>query len=223
MSDRARQAPLGFKSAAVFDNLVCAVYFMGYGEAGIIDFPVTEVLAGSIPVCPVRICIMHPTLFRGRKIHANKKYPSVWWPEHSMSWADGCVAIHRIIAYEKYGDLTDMQVHHIDENIWNWAPDNLLLTTHEVHRQLHVGTFPEHRVCGYEQCGKNIVVRSHRKQKRDKSYCSLSCANLVRHAVQWPDAAIVQKMVKSIGYAATGRSIGVSDNGVRKFLHRELA
>lgn len=37
----------------------------------------------------------------------------------------------------------------------------------------------------------------------------------------WPDVSIVEEMVKTLGFAATGRQLGVSDNGVRKFLRRQ--
>ncbi len=163
---------------------------------------------------------MRPTRFRGRKIY-EKKYPCVYWPKHPMSWNDGVVPIHRVVAYEKYGNLDGMNVHHLDEDIWNWSPENLLLMKHEVHKQLHAGTFPEQRQCA--QCGDAIVVRSAKRQKRDKIYCSLTCSNTARHAVQWPNVALVKSMVDLVGYSATGRDIGVSDNAVRSFLHRELA
>jgi hypothetical protein len=70
------------------------------------------------------------------------------------------------------------------------------------------GSNPPASIC---KCGKSI--------SKGKVYCR-GCAQIHRRLVQWPSRQEVLKLVASQGYAATGRQIGVSDNGIRKFLDR---
>lgn len=44
--------------------------------------------------------------FRGRKVWIDGAYPGVYWPEHPMARDHGVVHIHRVVAYEKYYDLS---------------------------------------------------------------------------------------------------------------------
>ncbi len=158
--------------------------------------------------------------FCGRKIFDVAGYPAVYWPNHPLRWpSNGCVRVHQVVAYEKYGEIPDgMQVHHIDEDKWNWDPDNLILVTSEVHNRLHASA-PEERLC--PTCGKMVLVSMNRREKRSKTYCGLSCANTARYNIPWPPVVDVQKMATELGYAAAGRQLGCSDNAVRKYLRRK--
>ena len=59
-------------------------------------------------------------------------------------------------------------------------------------------------------------------------FCSRSCSakfnSLINNGhktkINWPSVEVVSKMVETMGYSKTGRILGVSDNGVRKFLKR---
>lgn len=57
-------------------------------------------------------------------------------------------------------------------------------------------------------------------------FCDTTCSNrynqssLGKTKIAWPSCSIIEKMVKSMGYSATGRQLGVSDNAVRKRIKR---
>ena len=61
-------------------------------------------------------------------------------------------------------------------------------------------------------CGKQITKTS--------MHCK-SCTPKVTK-IFWPPPEDIQKMVKEFGYVQTGKKLGVSDNAVRKFLHRNV-
>lgn len=67
-----------------------------------------------------------------------KREPRRYLPTHPLANAGGCVAVHRLIAWEA-GILTEptMEVHHLDGNHLNNALSNLVAVTHDEHARLH--------------------------------------------------------------------------------------
>lgn len=86
------------------------------------------------------------------------------------------------------------------------------------YRSYDIGT---NAVCFCLDCGKGV---------KSRNVCCLSCAakrreknktanGFVRKTkIQWPEKAVLQKMVDESSYVAVGRLLGVSDNAVRKRL-----
>ncbi len=153
--------------------------------------------------------------FRGHKIFTLTGYPAVWWPDHYVSVGQGIAYVHRIVAYEKYGDaVKGMAVHHINGDKWNWSLENLELMTNSEHGKLHA---PLKRKNACEQC--RIVFLSG-KTKKERKYCSLKCARKAREKIQWPPIDEVLQMVQNTNYSAAGRVLGVSATAVRGRLSR---
>ena len=163
--------------------------------------------------------------FRGRPVLMLGAYPSVSWPEHPVAYKSGRAYIHRIVAYEKYGELPQghrKQVHHIDGNVWNWNADNLELVSAEKHVHLHL---PQERKpnsitrnCGF--CGRPLEVRTARRKKKKKVFCNLACSNASRHRISWPPIEELIAMLKYTSFLEAGKLLGVSDNAIRKHLRR---
>lgn len=60
-------------------------------------------------------------------------------------------------------------------------------------------------------------------KKNTKSDKCVKCENEARKEntkIEWPSVETVSQMTKQLGFVATGKSLGVSDNAVRKFLKR---
>jgi hypothetical protein len=49
-------------------------------------------------------------------------------------------------------------------------------------------------------------------------YCSVECSGKSKRVVKRPSTSVLEKDVREIGYSATGRKYGVSDNAIRKWL-----
>lgn len=158
--------------------------------------------------------------FRGKKIFiAAAKYPAVYWPEHPVSDRSGIAYIHRIVAYDKYGELPkNYHVHHKDYNPLNFSKDNLELLSSAAHKSRHSRVEKMARECSF--CGAEVVSSTKRHKQQDRVYCSKTCKHNKMLKINWPSVEGVQQMVKECGFSATGRKLGVSDNAVRKFLNR---
>jgi hypothetical protein len=67
--------------------------------------------------------------WRGREIVLFGGFPAVHWPEHPMAVSGGLVPIHRALAVEKEGRLLGKHeaVRFRDGNVWNSAPENLVV------------------------------------------------------------------------------------------------
>lgn len=61
----------------------------------------------------------------------------------------------------------------------------------------------------YCECGKEI--------KKTSKYC-LICKSKNSRKVERPNKAILLEEIKNLGYVATGKKYGVSDNAVRKWI-----
>lgn len=152
--------------------------------------------------------------FRGRKVHDMNGYPVVYWPEHPICPKDRWrVYIHRIIAYEKYGELPDAHhVHHKDGNRYNWHEDNLELLSTSKHTSLHNKGKKVVITCG--TCGERFDVIPSQKDRR--KYCSISCSSERRTKIDWPNNEKLEEMVWSKPVTHVAEELGVSDKAVSK-------
>ena len=76
--------------------------------------------------------------FRGKPIFEWEGYPAVTWREHPLATSGGVVRIHRVIAYEHFGDeVIGNHVHHINEDLWDWSITNLKVLTPAEHLAEH--------------------------------------------------------------------------------------
>jgi len=53
-------------------------------------------------------------------------------------------------------------------------------------------------------------------------YCSKKCVNLSQRKTKRPNSKVLSKDIKNLGYSATGRKYGVSDNCIRKWEKQNL-
>ena len=167
------------------------------------------------------------TFFRKRRVsYSQDNYPSVFWPEHpASSEKRGMVYIHRIIAYEKWGDsIFGKHVHHKDGDPTNWSEDNLKLVSLKEHALIHhwgdLDSCGWDRECSY--CGNIINIRSSSRNKQKRVFCNKLCMEKIPKAkkIDWPSVDEVILLVQNTNFSAAGRKLGVSDNAIRKFLTR---
>ncbi len=135
--------------------------------------------------------------------------------------ANGMAYVHRIVAYEKYGqEAFTKHVHHIDGDKRNNIPGNITLVEAGEHTRVHApwmlacpGSRSTPRMMVGETCGDEV-----RKLTR-KRYCSFACVP-IGYKIEWPQDAALVSLVAEVGYSATGRLLGVSDNAIRKRLRK---
>jgi len=129
---------------------------------------------------------------------------------------------------EWLGQPAPLELEHIDGNHKNNLLENLTILCPNCHAQTPT------------YCGKNMAKRKPKRHCVDcgkavtrMSLRCLSCAAIRRQAelhdlphatkIVWPDYEDLMAMVDREGYSATGRTLGVSDNAVRKRLRRQEA
>lgn len=155
---------------------------------------------------------MKKETFRGRNIVMYGNYPAVFWPDHPCAHKNGLIRIHRAIAYEKYGNaILNLSIHHKDENVFNWAEDNIELVSNSEHIYKHRNRLKT-RVCSI--CNKKFTRGA---IKIDKNYyCSSVCSQKSQERISWPPTATLRNKVALVGYCALGRELSVSNNAVKK-------
>lgn len=165
-----------------------------------------------------------PEYFRGRKVNYSHRYPRVWWPEHPVANKGGLAYIHRIIAYEKKGDVVfEKHVHHNNSDKYDWSEDNLNLLSPSEHSVKHCKEAglnvhePVGRVCPF--CWAHLHVKGS-QATNDNTFCSVSCSsyynNLGKTKIDWPPTEELVERAKEIGFLALARELGVTDNTIRK-------
>ena len=159
----------------------------------------------------------HPATFRGRNVLGGSLYPRVYWPEHQECHDGRVVYIHRVVALEKFGELPDnYHVHHLDEDKWNWCPDNLDLLPASDHIRDHKGGMLEILSCS--KCGTDIPTTITSRKNQMDVFCSDTCQRSFYLRANWPPLEELVLMVQASSYCAVGRELGVSDNAVRKHI-----
>lgn len=167
--------------------------------------------------------------FRGRSIWFNTAgYPQVTWPGHPVaSGGWNAALIHRIIAFEEWGEgVLDKQIHHKNEDLMDWRIENLEPLSAGDHNRLHANLRPrislviepQLRTCSLPGCGNETVVSGSRRQSQENVYCSVDCCRLNSEVANWPPVDVLVEMVKSTSFLSVGRTLGVSDNAIRKRL-----
>jgi len=165
-------------------------------------------------------------------------YILVYLPEHPRAQRSlgykGYVLEHLVVATNKLGrDLCDgEEVHHLDFNRHHnrWA--NLLVLDYVQHAKLHrwlgrAGYEPDFKVHAYSSDAKqlrSILSETHRCAvcrypiARRFVFCSKRCSHLSSRKVERPPIRKLLRQIADEGYLAVGRSYGVSDNAIRKWV-----
>ncbi len=161
-----------------------------------------------------------PEYWYGRRVYyKGDPYPRVLWKGHPLAQGkQGLVRIHRLVASEKLGRPLSAQehTHHKDGNLYNWHPDNIVVTTRTAHAQLHGAERTAKnvkRLCKF--CGCELLVKPSRAVKRTHSYCGRECFSL-DNTKDWPEVNILMQLVWEMPVRDVGAYLNVSDNAVRK-------
>lgn len=129
-----------------------------------------------------------------------------------LGWEDACSGCG--IPAEWQGRPMTLQVDHIDGDSFNNLLDNLRFLCPNCHSQTE--TYGRRKDTGkwhnYCPCGERI--------NRVSTNCRTCASKLPRKTkIEWPSHKEVVDLVNSLGsFSATGRTLGVSDNAVRKYL-----
>lgn len=126
----------------------------------------------------------------------------------------GRVYYHRHVASLKVGHwlAPREQVHHVDGNVANNDPNNLVVLTRSEHSHTHHGFKKAvKKIC--KQCGLEFSTF-----EPDAVNCSEVCARLASRKVKVRDMDAIKKSVSNVGYEATGRIFGVSGTAVKKWI-----
>lgn len=158
----------------------------------------------------------YPTHYENRLVNYSKTYPRVYWPQHPAAQSSGLVAVHRAVAYEIWGnDIFGKEIHHVNEEVNDWSPENLELCSLQEHRAKHT-THPKTRVCSF--CNSDVVIRTSKRHAKTDVFCNHECFYRFNEKVSWPEHRELLKMVDESNFSVVGRILGVSDNAVRKRL-----
>lgn len=119
-----------------------------------------------------------------KTVKHQKGYILVYRPEHPMANSHGRVPEHRLVIEKKIGRYVNVlieDVHHIDENVQNNHPDNLMLVSKQDHRRIHYGwrkiDGAWHKTCS--QCKKELDVEKN-FYKRGRGGYVFNCIRCVQ-------------------------------------------
>lgn len=99
------------------------------------------------------------------------------------------------------------------------------------HAETHDKEYSEAREQSIKRYESLLEKRTYQKVKKCAScgktyemggdlFCSLSCYNISRCKVERPERSVLLRQVHEMGYSATGRFYGVSDNCIRKWIRK---
>jgi hypothetical protein len=149
---------------------------------------------------------------------AGKGYPAVYWPDHPTSNAAGIVYVHRVAAFDLFGEeVIGTHVHHKNGNRWDWSRGNLELLSASAHASVHNASKRRESVlCVCGSCGKEFRTTDVKRLSRPVIYCSTTCVHKKLERVRWPDLETLINMLNESNYSAVARTLGVTDNAIRK-------
>lgn len=158
--------------------------------------------------------------FRGRRVNRSARYPRVYHPEHPAAMADGMVYVHRLVAWDAFGEIRPgWHVHHKNGDREDWRPENLELLPARDHSRRHrPRRKPVVRRCG--ACGTPLEIRTARRRALPRVYCSRACVARGREVVDWPSDEELLTEVDKTSARAVGRRLGVSNTAVSKRVRR---
>lgn len=110
-----------------------------------------------------------------------------------------------------------LQIDHIDGDYSNNHPDNLRFLCPNCHSQTPTfGNKKKPKCC--KLCGEEFYPNH-----KTHTFCSTICSNKSKSSVRlkkivWPSDSDLKKMVNETNFSVVGKSLGVSDNAVRKHL-----
>lgn len=145
----------------------------------------------------------------------------------SMLYNGRLERVHRVVYIEHHGPIPEgHHVHHIDGDIHNNDPGNLVAVTPREHRGIHMGVLhPVEKVCG--ACGETYAP-THRNRGRSK-FCSNECA--VRgHTGEKSHRAVLtasevieirKRAAQGERQAQLGRDFGVRAATIYRIVHRQ--
>lgn len=113
-------------------------------------------------------------------------------------------------------ELLKLEVDHIDGNWLNNLPDNLRFLCPNCHSQ--TDNFYRGPSTYYCDCGKPRHIKAKRCRKCANNINNKKTAIKRRKVKNRPNKKTLHKLVDDIGYCATGRKYGVSDNCIRNWL-----
>lgn len=153
--------------------------------------------------------------FRGRSIFlVSRGYPAVYWPGHPTANAAHIVCIHRVVAFEAFGDDVRLKhVHHKNGDVWDWRIRNLTLMTPSEHGREHTNKPVESECKG---CGRSFLAPL--RKRRIRVYCTAKCRMDHTQKAEWPETRALWEMAVKDGYEAVGRELGVTGSAVKKRL-----
>jgi hypothetical protein len=144
----------------------------------------------------------------------NLGYPYFTDYSHPLATGNsGRVLLHRHIASVKLGRWLSSKehVHHIDKDILNNTPDNLVVLSAEEHNNIHHPTIA--KVC--RECGEDFFSRGTKP-----IFCSLTCAGKYSSCTKIKNTSITKEELDAIipdnTWVTLGKMFGYSDSGIKK-------
>lgn len=121
----------------------------------------------------------HPSWKGGRRINHNG-YVEVLKPEHHRARGNGYVFEHILVLENKLGRKLkdDETVHHIDGNITNNNPSNLMALKRGQHSTVTGDDRRAKNVIPCYLCGEPVYRKPYQQKKNKRTFCSRKCLGL---------------------------------------------
>lgn len=152
------------------------------------------------------------------------RYKRLYTPGHPRAYANKMVYVHVLVAEKTLGRFLEPKeyVHHVDENIHNNDPDNLMVfRTCGDHVRYHAtGVAIQHADGAYSAPSQNICCRCRNKisghLSRIKSGMCRTCFFETKPTCR-PSLTALEQDILTLNFVAIGKKYNVSDTAVRKW------
>ncbi len=125
------------------------------------------------------------------------------------------------IGPEYNGKPLVLEIDHINGESWNNVPDNLRFLCPNCHSQQTNGK-PWRNTARVERTKQQRVTpdinRCHCGEIITRSAKTCKTHRVNARKIEWPSRDVVMELVEATNYTQAGKSLGVSDNAVRKYL-----